>query len=196
MQRTYHVLLAYVVLDLTMRWLVELGAPEWLRDATHITGSVPTWCLSSSRAVTQWERTTDEQRRCELIKARYRATRRTFYVIVVFGCADQLCRWGVHWWDRPTWPRVTTRVMAAVLLVALLDMTAVITWQEKALHDPWRRTDAQRHPPDTPRGHDRAGGARRHAGLARRGPHPRARWSLTASTPDPDAVQASFVVCA
>ena len=55
-------------------------------------------------------------------------------------------------------------------------------------------TDAQRHPPDTPRGHDRAGGARRHAGLARRGPHPRARWVAHRINPDPDAVQASFVV--
>lgn len=72
-----------------------------------------------------------ERRRCELIKARYRVMRRMFYVIVVFGCADQLCRWGVDWWDWPTWPRVTTRVIGAVLLVALLIMTAVITWQER-----------------------------------------------------------------
>ena len=55
MQRTYHVLLAYVALDLTMRWLVELGAPEWLRDTTRITGSVLILVLVVVEAVTQWK---------------------------------------------------------------------------------------------------------------------------------------------
>ena len=61
MQRTYHVLLAYVAVDLLARWMVELGAPEWLRDTARVTGTVLILVLIGIEVVTQWHEPHDNE---------------------------------------------------------------------------------------------------------------------------------------